>query len=119
MSALDLALTGQVVVWLAVVFAFVLSGQATLYHPLTIYVGFHAMVFVIRPLLVHCLGFYHEWQYMGLEPPPALFIRVLIVSSLGLVVFAVSSVAVGRTDARFRSAVPNPFTLEQCLALAL
>ena len=57
-SILELALAGQVLVWLAVIQVFLMTRQASLYHPLSVYLLFHGLTFVARPLLVYYLGFY-------------------------------------------------------------
>lgn len=116
---LDLALIGQVLFWLLVILAFLMSGQASLYHPLTIYLGFHAMVFIVRPILVHWLGFDSMWHYLGFEPSEDNFLRGLEVSSIALLVFAVSCLACGWSVTKFPSTPPVPFTREQILALTL
>lgn len=109
-SALELALLGQVMLWLAVGLAFLLTRQASIYHPLTVYLGFHGLVFVIRPLLVCYLGFHGQFDFMQFEPSEASLVRALLVSSVGLVAFSVSSLAFGWSSVRFTSPSPPPFT---------
>ncbi|HWV99997.1 MAG TPA: hypothetical protein VNZ64_09920 [Candidatus Acidoferrum sp.] len=114
---LEWALFAQVLVWLGVILVFLLTRQATIYHPLTIYLGFHGIVFVIRPLLVHFLEFDHEFLYMGLEPTERLLVRCLAVSSFGLVVFAGAALWFGKSRPDFQSPAPRAFTPEQRRAL--
>ncbi len=116
-SVLELALYGQVLVWLAVVLVFLITGQATLYHPLTVYLCFHALVFVARPWTVHYLNFDREWLYMQFEPSEHQFIRALLASSLALLVFAAATLGFGWCRPEFRTAVPEPFSLVQKQAL--
>jgi len=119
MSFLELALIGQVLCWLLVILAFVMSGQASLYHPLTIYLGFHALVFIMRPLVVHWLGFNNMWNYMLFEPSPEQFLRGLMVSSVALIVFAAACLFCGWSKTSFPPTPPAPFTREQIVALAI
>lgn len=114
---LEVALYGQVLLWFAVTIAFLLTRQATMFHPLSVYLLFHALVFVIRPLCVHYLNFNAEWLYMGLEPSAEHQIRALAASSLGLMVFAICSVAAGWSATEFRTATPQRFTPAQKRAL--
>lgn len=116
---LDLALTGQVLFWLLVILAFAMSGQASLYHPLTMYLGFHALVFIARPILVHWFAFDSMWRYLGFEPTTEYFIRGLLVSSLALLVFAMTSIACGWSAAKFPVTPPAPFTRPEVTALLI
>jgi hypothetical protein len=114
---LELALFAQVLVWLGVILVFLLTRQASIYHPLAVYLGFHGIVFVVRPLLVHYLDFDHEFIYMGLQPNEELLIRCYLVSSLGLVVFAGSVLWFGWCRTDFQNSSPQGFTLEERRAL--
>jgi hypothetical protein len=67
---IEVALGFQVLVWMVVLGVFLASGQATIFHPLGVYWGFHGLVFVIRPLLVHFMGFNSVFYYMGFNPSP-------------------------------------------------
>lgn len=119
LSLFELALGLQIVIWLGVIFVFVLSGQASIFHPLTMYLGFHALVFIVRPLLIYCFNFDHEFVYMGIQPDEALMARVLMITSFALVVFAATNLWFGRCDAKFQNPAPAPFTVEQRRALIL
>jgi hypothetical protein len=116
---IETALYVQVIVWLLVILLFLMTRQASIYHPLTMYLGFHGLVFVIRPLLVHFLEFDHEFLYMGIQPDQMLLVKTLAVSSLGLVVFAAATLGFGWCRVQFRSAAPAPFTPEQRRALLI
>lgn len=104
---IELALCFQVLVWLIVLGVFLLSGQASIFHPLGIYLGFHFLVFVIRPLLVYFFGFNAIWHYMVFEPDTDDFILTLAVASVGLIVFATMSLMVGRANPHFAQRVPS------------
>lgn len=116
---LDLALCGQALLWGVVILAFVMSRQASLYHPLTIYLGFHALVFIVRPILVHYFGFDAMWNYIGFEPSNGEFLRSLEVSSVALVVFAAFSLTCGWYRPQFPQSPLPEFTREQVIALVL
>lgn len=107
---LDLALAAQVLVWLAVSAGFAVSRRASIYHPLTIYLGFHGLVFVLRPLAVQYLGFDAIWRYMEIQPSEHELILTLAVSSAALVFFAAACLITGNVEPGFSSAAPISFT---------
>jgi hypothetical protein len=119
LSSFELALGLQIVIWLGVIFVFLLSGQASIFHPLTMYLGFHTLVFVVRPLLIYFYHFDHEFVYMGIQPDEALLSRVLMITSFALVVFAATNLWFGRCDTKFEKQTPAPFTVEQRRALII
>ena len=116
-SILELALLGQALLWLAVMLVFVLTRQASIYHPLTVYLLFHGLVFVVRPWTVHYLDFDQTWQYIGFDPSQTQLLRALAASSLALMVISTSTLAFGWSDTRFKKAAPEPFSKEQQKAL--
>lgn len=116
---LESALIGQLLLWLIVIGVFVASGQASLHHPLSFYLAFHGLVFVLRPLLVISLGFDEEWMYMGFEPSEAQLVRSLGASSVGLIVFAVATLAGGWTRTDFAVASAPQFSTAQFRGLII
>jgi hypothetical protein len=117
--SLDLALAAQATLWLLVIGFFLKSGQATIFHPLTFYLAFHGLAFVIRPFLVHLLNFDTIWGYMVFEPAETDSIRTLAVSSVGLVVFAVASLWGGRSNSTFTGPAAAAITPGEWKALVL
>lgn len=93
-----LALGLQWIVVLAVAAIFAGHRRASLLHPLALYLVFHALVFVLRPTLVHALDFDTQWRLMQLAPDPALFLLTLAVASFGLVIFAAVALAADGRD---------------------
>lgn len=79
-----------IIQWL--VFAIVVAvmaarRQLTIFHPTSVYLAFHAVVFCIRPTLVHVLGFDMVWNYIGFQPTATEMAHALYLSSAGLIVF--------------------------------
>ncbi len=93
----------QALIFLAVLGVFLASGQASIFHPATLYLGFHGVVFVIRPILVHFLNFDSIWRYIGYSPDEGDFIRALGVSSVALISFVGASLYFGRSQTKFTS----------------
>ncbi len=102
---LDIALAAQVIIWLVVLGVFLASGQASFFHPSTLYLLFHGIVFVARPLLVFGMGFHFVWDYMRFVPTEEDFVRTLAATSLGLIVFVGTTLWTGWTRTRF---TPGP-----------
>jgi hypothetical protein len=113
----EVALIAQVIVWLVVLGLFLTSGQASMFHPLSVYLLFHGLVFVLRPILVHFLGFNAMWIYMGFEPTELQFVRALEVSSFALVVFASVNLMAGWCRTQFST--PPAFSRDQVTALMI
>ncbi len=92
---IDFVLYAQAAFFFATIASFFLSRAASIFHPLTFYLAFHGLVFVIRPLLIYYAGFENAFLYMGFHPTDDQFVFTLVVSSVALLVFAVVSIAYG------------------------
>lgn len=100
---IETALIAQVMVLALVAAVFLTSGTASMFHPLTFYLVFHALVFVVRPLLVHGFGIDNAWLFMGFWPSARQFVLTLAVSSVALVAFALACGFAGRAKPDFRT----------------
>jgi hypothetical protein len=118
-SVFQLAFFGQVLLWLVVLGLFLASRQASIFHPLGMYLAFHGLVFILRPIFVHCFGFHSTWDYMGFEPDPNQFVRTLVVSSVGLAALATTCLVVGRADPVFPKGPAPVLTPEQSAAVTI
>lgn len=87
---IETALIAQAAVFALITLLFLLSGTASMFHPLTFYLIFHALVFVVRPTLVYALDFDNVWLFMGYWPDPQHFVFTLMVSTVALVAFAIA-----------------------------
>lgn len=97
------ALFVQVTLFVVVVAAFVSSRNSSMFHPLCLYLIFHFLVFVMRPLLVYGLDFNFMFRYMQFTPSDQQFVDTLMLSSVGLVVFAICVWYAGRCNIVFMS----------------
>lgn len=61
--------------------------QLTIFHPTTVYIALHTIVFCIRPTLVHLFEFDLVWNYIGFIPSEEERMLSLYLSSAGLIVF--------------------------------
>lgn len=103
-----LALGLQWTLFLAVAAVVLTRRQAGLGDPLTIYLVFHGLVFVLRPTAVHLFGFDDQWRHMRFTPDAAQFVQTLAVASLGLLTFAGAARAVERETPAAPPAPPEP-----------
>lgn len=94
----QLALYAQLVLFLLIAVPFLLNRRASLFHPLSFYLLFHFVVFVLRPFMVHYLQFDGRWIYMRYFPSDDEFVFTLFVSSVALLIFALSCWFFGRTS---------------------
>ena len=115
---IETALYAQLIVFLAVVVAFGLSRSASLFHPLTFYLLFHFIVFVLRPLMVYYLHFEGRWLYMGFRPSPDQFMFTLFVTSTAMLIFAAVCWPMAKTDIDFSKVNFIEFTSAQTKAIA-
>ncbi|MBC8002849.1 MAG: hypothetical protein H7X97_09710 [Opitutaceae bacterium] len=116
---IELALNAQVLLWLLILGVFLASGQASIFHPVSSYLAFHGLVFVIRPWLVHYLGFDTVFRYMMVSPSEGDLVTTLAVTSLSLVVFTSACWLAGRTVIGFSTPAAAPFTQSQKSALIM
>jgi hypothetical protein len=110
---IDIAIAAQVILWLIVIGVFLASGEASLFHPVTWYLAFHGLVFVLRPILVHNFNFDFMWNYMGFHPTDAIFIQTLAITSVGLVVFIGTCLAMSRRKPSFPLPATHEFSSHQ------
>ncbi len=83
-------LAAQAAVFALVVVVFLLSGTASMFHPLTFYLIFHGLVFLARPVLVYAYDFNNTWLFMGFWPDSQQFVFTLAVSSVALIAFSLA-----------------------------
>lgn len=119
MTFVELMIVGQALLWLILVGVFLASGQASIFHPLTVYLGFHGVVFVVRPILVQFFGFDSIWRYMMIDPSEELLLKTLAVSSVAMLVFSVACFAAGKAELRFQTPRSDEFTTAQKQALVV
>lgn len=94
----QLALYAQLAFFLMIAIPFLLNRRASLFHPLSFYLLFHFIVFVMRPFMVHYLKFDGRWIYMRYFPSDDEFAFTLLVSSVALLVFALCCWFYGRSS---------------------
>ncbi len=116
---IETALIAQVLVVALVAVVFLSSGTASLFHPLTFYLVFHTLVFVVRPLLVHGFGIDNAWLFIGFWPSASQFVMALTVSSVALIAFAISCGYAGRAKPDFSRAPQFSFDRVDIVAFTI
>lgn len=98
----ELALIFSVVCLIAVSFVFVRGPAFSLFHPLTVYIAFHAVVFVFRPILSYLLGYELIYLAYQFTPSPSDKLTVILASNLGFLTFAFFVLRAGGVAMRFK-----------------
>lgn len=101
----ELALILSIVAWLGVAFFFLRSPVFSLFHPLTIYLAFHGVVFVFRPVLAYFLNYEQIYRSYGFSPSPQDKLTVILASNLGFLVFAFFALRAGNVAMSFLKSV--------------
>ncbi len=88
--------------------AFFLRHRAfSLFHPLTIYMAFHGVIFVARPIIASFLDYRYIYRAYQFTPSDSDKLTVILASNLGFLVFAFVCLRAGPAEMRFRQ---DPFT---------
>lgn len=58
--------------------------RAPVYHPYTVYVAYHFVGFVVRPLVISQVGYSHLWEWVGFTPSSDELWRSTIVANAAL-----------------------------------
>jgi hypothetical protein len=74
----------------------------SIFHPLTLYIAFHGLIFVIRPII----GYFVEYRYIyanyGFTPSPEDKLTVIFAANLGFLVFAFFCLRTGSAAMTFK-----------------
>jgi oligosaccharide repeat unit polymerase len=98
----EIALTVSVLCFAAITFAFVRSRAFSVFHPLTVYLAFHGLVFVVRPIIAYVSNY--DLVYRAYQFTPSLSDKVaaLLVSTFGMLVFAWACWRAGNVPMAFK-----------------
>ena len=100
-TSLLLALT--VVIYALVCAVYLRHRAASWFHPLTIYLAFHGLVFVVRPILSYLYGYTFIYRLYLFAPDDYAKAMTLVAVNLGLLSFAVASLRWGGARLAFRA----------------
>ncbi len=103
----------QWTVFFVVVLSMAARRQLTIFHPTTIYLLFHCIVFCVRPTFVYLFGFDQVWRYIVFWPTDDEMILALYLSSAGLIVFCAAFALTCPHPGPKDLAPPRDFTLSE------
>lgn len=99
----EVMLLVSVVVFVAVIVAYVRTGLASVFHPMTIYLACHGVIFVLRPIVVWVRDYRLIYNVYGFNPSMSDRLTVLAGTSLGLVCFAFACLRTGNIPMIFKA----------------
>lgn len=110
-----IALGFSALCFLGVGIYFLRSPMFSVFHPMTFYLAFHGLIFVIRPCMVYVSG--HDVMYRVYQFTPSLSdkMTVLFASNLGFLVFSFFCLRNGNLPMRFSA---SPAIEEERLQLS-
>lgn len=94
MALYDALLVFGVVLFLGICGYYARHPAATFYHPLTIYLAMHGIVFALRPILARIYDYQALYVSAQFQPSMADKTTVLLAADLALAVFAATSLAI-------------------------
>ena len=100
-SIYEALLIASPIILLCVTALYVRSGRGSIFHPATIYIGFHAIVFVFRPILAYINDY--DFMYKVYEFSPSMSDKVITLAgaNLGFVTFVAAAMYFGPQTTRF------------------
>ena len=90
----DILLALGVILFAGVACLYLRHPAASFYHPLTIYLAMHGIVFTLRPILARIFDYRALYASTQFEPSLSDKITVLLAANLALIVFAAVSLRV-------------------------
>lgn len=101
----EVALLLSVACLLGVGFFFARNPAFSVFHPLTIYIAFHGLIFVFRPILAYFLNYRYIYSAFRFTPSASDKLTVIFASNLGFLVFAFFCMRAGAVALRFKQDV--------------
>lgn len=93
MALYDTLLIFGVLLFFGICIYYARHPAASFYHPLTIYLAMHGIVFTLRPILARIFDYKALYTSAQFQPSIADKLTVLLAADLALVVFAAASLA--------------------------
>lgn len=87
MPIYDLVLAASTVAFVAVGWFYWRSAAASVFHPATLYLAFHGLVFVVRPIFARVYDFRTIYASVGFTPSLDEKVTTILAANLALVVF--------------------------------
>lgn len=97
--------------WALVFFFFTIKLALPIYHPFFLYLIYHFLGFVVRPLSIATLGASFLWDRIGFAPVVGDIVRISLISNLALLAMTFGMLMTSRTQDG-RLAILPPLELE-------
>jgi oligosaccharide repeat unit polymerase len=95
-------LFASVAVFLFVALLYVRQDFSSVYHPITLYLLFHGLVFTVRPLFAYWQGYDFLYRVYGFNPSLEVKSTVVLAANLGLLAFVAGAWKMGNAPLVFR-----------------
>jgi oligosaccharide repeat unit polymerase len=97
----EVLLIANVLLWLALVFLYIKTPIASVFHPISYYLFFHGFVFTFRPIVVYLQGY--TSLHIAYQFSPSLDDKITVVlgTMLGLLCFVGAAFKAGNAPLRF------------------
>ncbi|MET0179918.1 MAG: hypothetical protein ABW194_05475, partial [Novosphingobium sp.] len=80
---------------------YVRHPASSVFHPVTFYLAFHGLLFVIRPILAQIYDYRLIYRVYEFTPSPGDKITVILAANLGLFAFVAAALRTGRDAFHF------------------
>jgi oligosaccharide repeat unit polymerase len=98
----DFSLFLSACIFVAALFLYLRHPAASIFHPATLYLAFHGLVFVLRAITARIYDYESLYKAIGFYPTLWEKTQVVIITNIALVVFLFVSLAVAPDPIRFR-----------------
>lgn len=105
-------------VWLIVAFLAFRIFSMPIYHPFSLYLIYHFLGFIARPLTVYRTGYSHIWDRIGFTPSLGEVAQITYITNLSLVCCAVGLFVVAGRRKQIRRIPPTKFSSRRPFGLA-
>jgi hypothetical protein len=86
-----------------IVICYVRSRYASIFHPITYYLAFHGLVFVVRPCFQYVFDYDSIYILYGFHPTLYTKHLTLLITNIGLICFTAAALSTGNATMRFIS----------------
>lgn len=98
----------SLVVFLSISVYYARHPAASFFHPMTFYLMFHGLVFVVRPVFAWAYDFHVMYDVIGFQPTIWHKTTALICANLSLVVFTAVCMSIGKQPLQFQQPTVGP-----------
>lgn len=87
--------------WVLISLMYLRTKWASAFHPVTYYLAFHGIVFVVRPFFQYNYSYHSVYDLYGFYPDEETKGITLLIANLGLISFCLGAYLTGRLSVRF------------------